>query len=73
MVLLDVENHTNSLELFALEPCSSAPASPSSLLILLVTSGWGSRASLLADAHVHSGAQASAAAHVFQHPGPEVC
>lgn len=72
MVLL-VGNHTNSLELFALEPCSSAPASRSPLLVLLVTSGWSSRASLLADAHVHSGAQASAAAHVFQHPGPEVC
>lgn len=38
MVLLEVGNHTNSLEPFALEPCSGAPASPphrSSYLLLL--------------------------------------
>lgn len=38
----------------------------------IVAFGWHPRAPLLVDAHVHSAAQASAVAHVSQHPGPEV-
>lgn len=64
----------NPWELLTLHPCSTfKPSVPSTLLVLLVTLGWSSRAFLLIDTHVHSAVQASAATHMFEHPGPEVC
>lgn len=45
---------------------------PPTLMVLLVTLGRRSGAFLLVGSRVHSAAQASAVAHMSEHPGPEV-
>lgn len=71
MVLLEVEKEHKALgtpqspDLYSRALVTFRPLLSSTLLVLLVTFGWSSRASLLADTRIHSAAQASAAAHMF--------